>query len=109
ENAFKALTTPVLDDYGYGFWIRQEDGHTVVGHSGGVPGFVSHIEAHMDEGFALVFLSNGGIGAPLRKWVTEAVAAAFADRPIPPPPKNQQDPLTANVSDYAGGFGAAAA
>jgi D-alanyl-D-alanine carboxypeptidase len=104
ERAFAALTTPVLDEYGYGLWIRQEGGHTVISHGGGIAGFRSHIEAHMDEGFALVFLSNGGIGEPLRKWVTEAVAAAFADRAAPPPMAPERDPLAANVSEYAGSY-----
>ena len=107
EVAFAALTTPLLDDYGYGLWIRQENGHTVISHGGGIAGFRSHIEAHMDEGFALVFLSNGGIGEPLRKWVTESVAAAFADRAAPPPMAPERDPLTANFSEYAASYGLA--
>jgi len=107
ERAFAALTTPVRDDYGYGLWIRREDGQTVISHGGGIAGFRSHIEAHMEEGFALVFLSNGGIGEPLRKWVTASVAAAFADHPAPPPFTPERDPLTANLSDYAGSYGSA--
>jgi len=107
ERAFAAFTTPVLDDYGYGLWIRQESGHTVISHGGGIAGFRSHIEAHMDEGFALVFLSNGGIGEPLRKWVTESVAAAFADRAAPAPMAPERDPLMANLGEYAGSYGRA--
>jgi D-alanyl-D-alanine carboxypeptidase len=106
EQSFAALTTPVLEDYGYGLWNRQENGHTVISHGGGIAGFRSHIEAHMDEGFALVFLSNGGIGEGFRQWVSAAVAAAFADRPIPPY-KTEPDALMADLHEFAGSFGPA--
>lgn len=107
EQSFAALTTPVLEDYGYGLWVRQENGHTVVSHGGGIAGFRSHIEAHMDEGFALVFLSNGGIGESLRSWVTTAAAAAFADKPAPPAFKPEPDALLSDLGDYAGAYGVA--
>jgi len=107
ENAFRMLTTPGLAHYGLGLWNEQEDGHTVISHGGGIAGFRSFIEAHMDEGFALVFLSNGGIGTDLRKWVTEAVAAAFADRPPPAAFTPEPDRLMASLDDFAGSYGLA--
>lgn len=107
ENSFRMLTTPGLEHYGLGLWNEQEDGHAVISHGGGIAGFRSYIEAHMDEGFALVFLSNGGIGTDLRKWVTEAVAAAFADRPPPAAFTPEPDRLMASLDDFAGSYGLA--
>jgi D-alanyl-D-alanine carboxypeptidase len=107
EQSFAALTKPGLGDYGYGVWIKQQDGHTVISHSGGIAGFNAHIEAHMDEGFALVFLSNARISDSFRHWVIDSVAAAFADRPAPEPWKGEPDRLMSPLSDYASSYGLA--
>ena len=107
ERSFTALTTPVLDDYAYGLEVHRTQGHTVISHGGGIAGFISYIEAHPDEGFGLVFLSNGGMDKSLRPWVTDLVAAAFAGRPLPPPPPADRDPLSAPLTDYVGHFVAA--
>jgi hypothetical protein len=107
EQRFAALIKPGLGDYGYGVWIRQKDGHTVVSHSGGIAGFNAHIEAHLEEGFALVFLSNAHISDSFRVWVTDSVAAAFADRPAPGPWKGDPDRLMTPLSDYVSSYGLA--
>jgi D-alanyl-D-alanine carboxypeptidase len=107
EKSFAALTQPGLGDYGYGLWIRQKEGHTVISHSGGIAGFNAHIEAHVDEGFALVFLSNAHISESFRTWVIDSVAAAFADRPAPGQWKGEPDRLMSPMSDYASSYGPA--
>jgi hypothetical protein len=107
EQSFAALTKPGLGDYGYGLWIRQEKGHTVISHSGGIAGFNAHIEAHTDEGFAMVFLSNAHISDSFRSWVVDTVATAFADGAAPEPWKGEPDPLMAPLSDYASSYGLA--
>ncbi|HEY2686618.1 MAG TPA: serine hydrolase domain-containing protein [Steroidobacteraceae bacterium] len=104
EQSFKALTTPVLENYAYGLDVREDKGHRVISHGGGIAGFRSHIEAHPDEGFALVFLSNGGMDESLRPWVVELARAAFADQPLPAAPAPDADPLMAPLGDYAGHF-----
>jgi D-alanyl-D-alanine carboxypeptidase len=104
EQSFTTLTTPVLEDYAYGLEIRRTQGHTIISHGGGIAGFISYIEAHPDEGFGLVFLSNGGMDKSLRPWVTDLVTAAFAGGPLPPPPPADRDPLTAPLTDYVGHF-----
>ena len=108
ERSFATLTTPVLEDYGYGLFVRREHDHTVISHSGGIAGFASYIEAHPDEGFSLVMLSNGGLDNTLRLWVTELVTAAFADRELPKAPPADPDALMAPLKDYVGHFKAVA-
>ncbi len=107
EPAFAALTHPGLGDYGYGVWIRHKDGHTIISHSGGIAGFNAHIEAHLEEGFALVFLSNAHISNSFRQWVIDSVTAAFAGGPAPEPWKGEPDPLMTPLSDYVSGYGLA--
>ena len=80
ESTFATLTTPVLENYAYGLWVRKENGHTVIGHSGSIGGFNAAIEAHMDEGFGLVFLCNAAIDQELKKWVVRVVTAASRER-----------------------------
>jgi CubicO group peptidase (beta-lactamase class C family) len=107
EQSFAALTKPGLGDYGYGLFIKKQDGHTVISHSGGIAGFNAYIEAHVDEGFALVFLSNARISDSFRRWVTESVTAAFADRAAPEPWKGEPDRLMSPLSDYVSSYGLA--
>jgi D-alanyl-D-alanine carboxypeptidase len=104
ERSFALLTTPVLEEYGYGVWVKREKGHTVISHGGGIAGFRSHIEAHPEEGFALVFLSNGGMDEELRPWVVALTAAAFSDQPLPPAPPAARDPLQTPLEEYVGHY-----
>lgn len=101
EKSFATLTTPVLEDYAYGLRVRQEEGHTVIGHSGSIGGFHAHIEAHVDEGFGLVFLCNAAIDPPLQPWIVGTVRAAYEGKAPPPPPPSSPP---SSLSDYAGQF-----
>lgn len=101
-KAFATLTKPVLEDYAYGLFVRQENGDTVISHSGGIAGFSSWIEAHMGDGFGLVFLSNGGIDTPLREWVEKSVAAAYRGQALPAPPPPTQHAKRVRPQGYAG-------
>lgn len=48
ENSFVALTTPVLEDYAYGLWVKKVNGRTVIGHTGSIGGFHAAVEAHIE-------------------------------------------------------------
>jgi D-alanyl-D-alanine carboxypeptidase len=45
--------------YGYGLGVGQEDGHTIVSHSGGMVGYYAAIAADMESGLGAVVLCNG--------------------------------------------------
>jgi len=60
ESAFATLTTPVLENYAYGLWVRKENGRTVISHTGSIGGFHAAIEAHMEDGFGLVSCATPG-------------------------------------------------
>jgi hypothetical protein len=103
-KSFAVLTTPVLDNYAYGLHVHSAPGGSIISHDGGIAGFESHIEAQPDRGFALIFLSNGGMDKSLQAWVAQLAAAAFANQPLPPAPAPDPDPLMAPLEDYVGRF-----
>jgi len=45
-------------DYGYGWLIDIKDGHRMVGHGGGLPGFHSYLEYFPEEQVSIIVLSN---------------------------------------------------
>jgi D-alanyl-D-alanine carboxypeptidase len=104
ESTFATLTTPVLEDYAYGLWVRKEDGHAVIGHTGSIGGFHAAVEAHMDEGFGLVFLCNAAIDQELKKWVVKVATAAYAGAALPQPPAPNAQSTQADLHEYAGQF-----
>jgi CubicO group peptidase (beta-lactamase class C family) len=104
DRSFAELTTPVVDDYAYGLWVKKQDGKTVIGHAGSIGGFNAAVEAHMEDGFGLVFLGNASIDHDLKKWIERAVTAAFERKVLPPPPDASVDSARPNLRDYVGQF-----
>lgn len=104
ERSFAALTTPVLEDYAYGLWVKKKDGRTIIGHSGSIGGFHASVEAHMEDGFGLVFLCNASIDQDLKTWIEGAVTAAFQGKAIPPPPAASAASALPDLHDYVGQF-----
>jgi CubicO group peptidase (beta-lactamase class C family) len=103
DTAFTALTTPVLEDYGYGLWIRKKDGHTIISHPGSIGGFHALIQAHMEDGFGLVFLCDAAIDEDLEKWIARTLAAAFEGTELPAPRVDAR-PRQPDPREYAGEF-----
>ncbi|MGH8138878.1 MAG: serine hydrolase domain-containing protein [Steroidobacteraceae bacterium] len=105
ESTFATLTTPVLEDYAYGVWVRQDKkGHKVIEHTGSIFGFHSAVQAHMDEGFGIVFLSSSSIDQELQKWVVQVVAAAFDGTDLPAAPGKKVNSEKADLEQCAGQF-----
>lgn len=75
--AFAKFTTPGLDDYAYGVSVTRPAQRTVVSHGGAIYGFRSYLEAHVDEGFGLIFLSNGRLDARVMGKVIGVASSAF--------------------------------
>jgi D-alanyl-D-alanine carboxypeptidase len=104
ESTFATLTTPVLEDYAYGLWVRKQNGHTVIGHTGSIGGFHAAIEAHMEDGLGLVFLCNAAIDEDLKKWIVSTVTASFEGTALPAPPSANAQPKQPDPREYAGAF-----
>jgi D-alanyl-D-alanine carboxypeptidase len=88
--------------YGLGLAITERGGHQVVGHSGGMVGYVAQMLCDMDAGIGAIALSNGPSGA--RTVAEYALDLARAERDgadLPDPPGDPAIDLTA----YAGRYG----
>src|SRR5262245_65905201 len=63
--------------YGYGLGTFEEDGHTIIGHGGGMPGFVSAMTGDMDAGVGAVVLVNTDVGVDaIAKYARQILRAA---------------------------------
>src|SRR3954454_11386378 len=70
EGAFARMATrhAVTDaagGYGYGLMIHHHCGHRLIGHGGGMVGYLAALQADPDAGIAAVVLQNGPAAAPL--------------------------------------------
>jgi len=111
ESQFTTFTTPVLGGYSYGLFVKQDKGGTVVGHEGGIGGFHSVLDVHLDEGFGLMILSSAFIEEELKHWIGECVASAFSGAPCPPVPspssRQARQSLADDMRRYVGIYRAA--
>ena len=57
DEGLKSLR-PRLAGYGLGWFVRDYRGRKLVGHSGGVAGFVSHVEMVPEENLGVIILTN---------------------------------------------------
>jgi CubicO group peptidase (beta-lactamase class C family) len=62
EQAYERMTTPFKDRYGYGLFIYEEEilgsSRKVIGHSGGINGFLSEMKHYKNEDLTVIVLSN---------------------------------------------------
>jgi D-alanyl-D-alanine carboxypeptidase len=107
EKAFGMLTKPALNQYAYGLIVRQVDGDTIVSHGGGIAGFTTLFEVHMNDGFGVIAMGNGGLDGPVVQWAVNAVKAAIRNQPLPDAPARQDPTEVSNAADYAGVFSSA--
>lgn len=109
-ESFDLLTQRAInvDDrrwYGYGLFSWEEDGHTLLGPGGGMPGFVSAITCDLDAGVGAVVLLNGhGDVTTLAGYALHLLRAGRQGLELPLPPA-LPDPLTVeNAAEYAGTY-----
>jgi len=101
---FRDLTTTVLKDYAYGLMVHQEDGNTVIAHAGQMAGYENYFEVHLQAGFGVILMSNGGLDEAFRKWVLAAVSAAFRHKNLPAAPPVPDDSKAPDLGLYSGTF-----
>jgi CubicO group peptidase (beta-lactamase class C family) len=92
DAAFTRMTTPFRDDYAYGLGVRTIDGDTVLRHTGGIAGFSSVMEVHINDGYGVVLLTNGQPSRELGLWILAAVKAAVRGQPVPELPTTNTVP-----------------
>ncbi|WP_419875054.1 serine hydrolase domain-containing protein [Candidatus Pristimantibacillus sp. PTI5] len=62
EQAYERMTTPFNGKYGYGLFVYEEEirgsSRKVIGHSGGINGFISEMKHYKVEDLTVIVLSN---------------------------------------------------
>lgn len=106
EAAFRKFITPALDNYAYGVAVSGTPGRSVVSHGGAIYGFRSRLEAHIDEGFGVTFMSNGSLDGKLIKQVVGVVTEAFGGKPDEDKPSEATPPAYSltDAANYAGRY-----
>jgi CubicO group peptidase (beta-lactamase class C family) len=103
EQMWTASTAMGNTGYGLGFETHEYYGHRAVGHSGGLPGFVSNW-LHFDEGDnTIIVLSN--LGSAAWESITEALTAILFDEPYELPTARKFVRVAPDVlMDYVGSY-----
>jgi CubicO group peptidase (beta-lactamase class C family) len=102
-DTLKSMAIPVWEHYGYGWELYSLHNHPVVGHSGGLPGYVSNFVRFPVDDAVIIILSN--LGSAAVPQMTEALAAILFGAPYQMPSAYtfiDVDPvvLAAYVGDY---------
>lgn len=78
-TSVQKMTTPYMNQYGYGLGIDSLFNHKRIGHSGGIPGFVSYLGYFPNEDLYTIAISNDGVSAAK---VAEGLATIFFNKPV---------------------------
>jgi CubicO group peptidase (beta-lactamase class C family) len=92
--------------YGYGLDIRESDGHTYIGHGGGMVGFYSYMLADMDDGLGVVVLTNGPGGRSdeaIANYALKLLRATLHNQELPSVPLTDPTKIE-NAVEYAGTY-----
>jgi D-alanyl-D-alanine carboxypeptidase len=95
--------------YGYGVWVSEAGGHTLVRHTGGMVAFSSAFYADLTDGLAAFASVNANLAGyrpvAVTRYALEVLGAALAGRELPaapasPPPAD----VVTNAATYAGTY-----
>lgn len=98
--------------YAFGLAVHQEDGDTIVAHTGGIAGYSACMENDVTRGFGVIAMSNL-VEAPLHPcaivvYAVSVLRAQSMGRPLPPIPPALGNYLNrtnvANAASYAGSY-----
>ncbi len=115
EDAFQRMITPVatrykaatdtMEEYGYGISAREVDDTLVIGHSGGMVGYSSHMTGDLDAGLGAVGIINGpGEIHAVVTYALQLMQATFHRRPLPPVPARKDPLAVADAETLAGTY-----
>jgi D-alanyl-D-alanine carboxypeptidase len=117
EESFRLLVEPAVHvspfdptAYGYGFFVRRSEGHTLIRHTGVTTGMSAILEADLENGIGVVVLQNTSAAeampGPLGDYVMRAMRAVASRRSLPEPAPEPSD-AAPNPAEYTGTFEAA--
>lgn len=91
------MTTPYLQHYGYGLGIDTFQQHLSIGHTGGIPGFISYLVRFPTDSVVVVVLSNNSGNSPT---IANALAANLFGIPVITPHKHIEVKIDSTILDH---------
>jgi D-alanyl-D-alanine carboxypeptidase len=115
EESFRLMTQRLAEPpkgdedhgsfYGYGLNISDDEGHTIIGHGGGMVGYCASILGDMDDGLGVVVLANGpGEPNAIARSALKLLRAAYHDLELPALPPAAEPTRVETPADYAGSY-----
>lgn len=102
NDMYKKMTTPYLENYGYGLRIDSVDNHRRIGHSGGIPGFLSHNDYYPEQEIEVIVLSNNNSAST---QIASGIGAIMFDKKvIAPYTHNEIKAESADLSKFTGKY-----
>lgn len=86
-EGYRLMTTPAsvasgrTVGYGMGMQIQEMDGRTVLGHGGGLPGFIADVVRLPEDDLTVVVLTNGVYAGQIVRQATYGIARAALGLP----------------------------
>ncbi len=108
DESFELLAQRVIETergvyYGYGLDIYDVDGHTCIGHSGGMIGYCALMMGDVEEGVGVIVLINGpGETLEIAQYALRVLRAALRGEELPALPPVVDATRVENAADYAG-------
>lgn len=107
KSSTAKLFAPVLNNYGYGWWIHGRFDRRVVWHGGNAPGLVSQVTRYPDEQLLIVVLSNAwsSLDRSQVRAISNELAALMLNEPYEAPRAHVQRALPQAIYDnYVGTY-----
>ena len=85
--------------------IESVDGHTYIGHQGGMVGYYTSMLMDTDSGIGVMVMVNGpGDPEEVTRFAMEAIRKSSDGKPLPDIPSKEDAYKTPKVMDYVGTF-----
>jgi len=81
-EALEKMYTPGQGNYGYGWFVREEFGHRLIEHRGGINGFLTMIQRFIDDDVVVITLFN--YVSTFARQVNRDLAAIALGLPVKP-------------------------
>lgn len=111
-KSFRQLIHPIIptgdglhgEHYGLGLFIQNLDGHSIIGHGGGMVGYLAHLLADLDAGLGIITLTNSPYSPEtIATLARDLLTASLDGGKIPEIPVD--DPYqVGNAEDYIGRY-----
>jgi CubicO group peptidase (beta-lactamase class C family) len=88
--------------WGLGLALYRSGERILVGHGGGMPGFVSGVAVDRREGVAAIVLANTSAGAEASALAVELACQVLDEDPLPPAPWRPGPPVPAQLQPLVG-------